>query len=67
MQNAQQVQEGTEGSSKTPTLNENFDINISSLPEKLGFTPEFLEEVEKVGGKGLELCWKLLSSHLMEG
>ena len=45
---------------KSPTLNEDdFDVTISNLPEKLGFTPKFLEEVERVGGNSLQMCHKL--------
>ena len=52
---------------KSPTESDDYDVSISNLPEKLGFTPEFLAEVEKVGGNSLQLCHKLLASHSSEG
>ena len=42
---------------------DDFDVSINNLPEKLGFTPKFLAEVERVGGDSLQLCHKLLASH----
>ena len=30
---------------------EDFDITVNNLPEKLGFSPEFQEELATVGGK----------------
>ena len=40
----------------SPTLNEDdFDVSISNIPEKLGLSPEFFEELEKVGGNRLDL------------
>ena len=37
---------------KSPTVSDDdaYDASIKNLPEKLGFTPDFLAEVEKVGG-----------------
>ena len=52
---------------KSPTDSDDFDISITNLPEKLGFTPEFLAELDKVGGDSLPLCHKLLVSHTSEG
>ena len=44
-------------------VDENFDITISNLPEKLGFSAEFQEELTLVGGNVEFLAKKLLKSH----
>ena len=41
---------------------EDFDITVSNLPEKLGFPPEFQEELKSVGGSIHSLAEKLLNS-----
>ena len=41
---------------------EDFDISVANLPEKLGFTPEFQEELKSVGGSIHSLAEKLLNS-----
>ena len=41
---------------------EDFDITVSNLPEKLGFPPEFQEELKSVGGSIHILVEKLLNS-----
>ena len=41
---------------------EDFDILVANLPEKLGFTPEFQEELKSVGGSIHSLAEKLLNS-----
>ena len=41
---------------------EEFDISVANLPEKLGFTPEFQEELKSVGGSIHSLAEKLLNS-----
>ena len=57
------------GTVTTPTISyeDDYDVTIANLPEKLGLSPEFLEELAKVGGNGLDLCHKLLHSHSTEG
>ena len=54
---------------KSPTVSDDddYDVSIKNLPEKLGFTPDFLAEVEIVGGDSLQLYHRLLASHLSEG
>ena len=56
------------GTVTTPpiTYKDDYDVTIANLPEKLGLSPEFLEELAKVGGNGLDLCHKLLHSHSTE-
>ena len=39
-----------------------FDISVQNLPEKLGFSPEFQEELVSVGGNVHSLTVKLLNS-----
>ena len=41
---------------------EDFDITVSNLPEKLGFSSEFQEELKSVGGSIHSLAEKLLNS-----
>ena len=41
---------------------EEFDITVSNLPEILGFSPEFQEELISVGGSVHSLAVKLLNS-----
>ena len=41
---------------------EDFDITVSNLPEKLGFPPEFQEELKAVGGSLHVLAERLLNS-----
>ena len=41
---------------------EDFYINVSNLPEKLGFSSEFQEELKSVGGSVHSLAEKLLNS-----
>ena len=41
---------------------DDFDITVADLPEKLGFSPEFLEEFKAVGGKPPYLAEWLLST-----
>ena len=41
---------------------EEFDISVANLPEKLGFSPEFQEELVAVGGNVHSLAVKMLSS-----
>ena len=41
---------------------EDFNISVASLPEKLGFTPEFQEELKSVGGSVHSLAVKLFNS-----
>ena len=38
---------------------EDFNISVENLPEKLGFTPEFQEELKSVGGSIHSLTEKL--------
>ena len=40
-----------------------LDVTISNLPEKLGFSKEFQEELEKMGGNSQSLAVRLLESH----
>ena len=40
-----------------------LDITVSNLPDKLGFTKEFQDELEKVGGSSQSLAARLLESH----
>ena len=40
-----------------------LDVTISNLPEKLGFSKEFQDELEKVGGSSQSLAVRLLESH----
>ena len=39
---------------------------VAALSEMIGFSPEFVMEVEKVGGDSMELCHRLLRSHSSE-
>ena len=41
---------------------EDFDITVSNLPEKLGFSPEFQEDLKSVGGSIHSLVEKLFNS-----
>ena len=41
---------------------DNFDITVADLPEKLGFSPQFLEELKAVGGNPHYLAERLLSA-----
>ena len=41
---------------------EDFDINVLNLPEKLGFSSEFQEELKSVGGSVHSLVVKLLNT-----
>ena len=41
---------------------EDFDITVSNLPEKLGFPPEFQEELKAEGGSLHALAERLLNS-----
>ena len=41
---------------------EEFNISVANLPEKLGFSPEFQEELVSVGGNVHSLAVKLLNS-----
>ena len=41
---------------------DDFDITVTDLPEKLGFSPEFLEEIKAVGGNPHYLAERLLSA-----
>ena len=52
------------GTSSPPSQSqvEDFDITVSNLPEKLGFPPEFQEELKSVGGSIHSLAEKLLNS-----
>ena len=54
---------------ETGTLNppsqsklDDFDITVNNLPEKLGFPPEFQEELKAVGGSLHILAERLLNS-----
>ena len=40
-----------------------LDITVSNLPDKLGFTKDFQDELEKVGGNSQSLAVRLLQSH----
>ena len=51
------------GTNLPPLLDEEFDISVNNLPEKLGFSPEFQAELEAVGGNVNSLAIKLLNSH----
>lgn len=52
---------------KSPTVSDDYyDMSTNNLPVKLGFTPEFLAEVERVSDDSLQLCHKLLASHSLE-
>ena len=52
-------------SAESPIDVDDSDLNvtISNLPEKLGFSKEFQEELEKVGGSSQSLAVRLLESH----
>ena len=41
---------------------EEFDITVSNLPEKLGFSPEFRKDLKAVGGSPHALAERLLDS-----
>ena len=45
-----------------PLPSSEFDITVANLPEKLGFSPEFQEELVAVGGNIHSLAMKLLNS-----
>ena len=53
---------GVKSTSEVGT-DEEFDISVNNLPEKLGFSPEFQAELEAVGGNVNSLAIKLLNSH----
>ena len=40
---------------------DNFDITVATLPEKLGFSPQFQKELKAVGGNPHYLAERLLS------
>merc|ERR1712041_33260 len=40
-----------------------LDVTISNLPKKLGFSKEFQEELQRVGGSSQSLAVRLLESH----
>ena len=51
---------------KSPT-SDDFDVTIRTDQNNLvGFTVDFIEEVERVGGNSSELCHRLLRSHSSE-
>ena len=45
---------------------DNFDITVANLPEKLGFSSEFREELKAVGGSPHDLAERLLNSFNLE-
>ena len=52
---------GTQNPPTHPKVDE-FDISVTNLPEKLGFSPEFQEELVSVGGNVHSFAEKLLNS-----
>ena len=50
------------GTNPPPPPSSEFDITVANLPEKLGFSPEFQEELVAVGGNIHSLATKLLNS-----
>ena len=49
-------------SSQINSEEDDFDITVADLPEKLGFSPQFLEELNIVGGNPHYLAERLLSA-----
>ena len=51
------------GTSSPPSQSkvEDFDITVYNIPEKIGFPPEFQEELKSVGGSIHSLAEKLLN------
>ena len=47
------------GTNPPPIPCSEFDISVANLPEKLGFSPEFQEELVAVGGNIHSLATKL--------
>ena len=45
---------------------EDFDITVANLPEKLGFSSEFQEDLKSVGGNVHVLAERLLNSFNLE-
>ena len=54
-----------EVSAESPTDIDDIDLDVtaSNLPDKLGFTKEFQDELERVGGSSQSLAARLLESH----
>ena len=52
---------GTQNPPPHPKVDD-FDISVQNLPEKLGFSPEFQEELVSIGGNVHSLAEKLLNS-----
>ena len=58
---------GVKSSSKVGTSpspipdSDDFDVTVNNLPEKLGFTPQFQEELAAVGGNVHSLAVKLIN------
>ena len=64
---------GDKSTPETGTINppsqskvEDFDITVNNLPEKLGFPPEFQDELKAVGGSIHVLAQRLLNSFTLD-
>ena len=54
---------------KSPIISDDPEVTINKeldLPNIVGFSADFIEEVQRVGGNSLELCSRLLRSHSSE-